>query len=108
MEPTQAAPQRKAGDTRGRKQSSRSGQPESLRFAVEVTPGEPGLGAHRLPEGVDADAPHGRQIDHQPVVADGVPRDAVPTSTYGNQKFVRMRELHAGNDVAGACSARNQ
>jgi hypothetical protein len=75
---------------------------------VEVTPGEPGLGAHRLPEGVDADAPHGRQIDHQPVVADGVPRDAVPTSTYGNQKFVRMRELHAGNDVAGACSARNQ
>src|SRR4029453_991619 len=44
IEPAQAATQRKAGDARGRKQAPGGGQPEGLRLAVKVAPGEPRFG----------------------------------------------------------------
>jgi hypothetical protein len=64
IEPAQAATQREAGDTGGRKQAPRGGQSKGLRFAVKVAPGEPGFSAHGPPGRVHADPLHGRQIKH--------------------------------------------
>ena len=108
IEPAQAATQREAGDARGRKQSPRGGQPEGLRFAVKVAPGEPGLSAHRPPGGVNADALHGREIQHQPAIADGIPGHVVPAATDRHQQVMRASELHAGDDIGGASAAGDQ
>ena len=47
-------------------------------------PGQPRLRAHRSRNGINPDAPHQRQINHQPAIANGAPGNAVPTTAYRN------------------------
>ena len=54
----------------------------------------PGLHAGAPGDGIDAHAAHGRQVDHEPAVADRLAGEAVATAANRDQQVVGPREAH--------------
>src|SRR5919199_1757363 len=83
-EEAMAAAERQAGD------ASRPGYPtggcqtKGLRLMIEVSPGGPTLGADRLAFRINPHTPHGRQVYHQPAVANRKTSNVVATAADGN------------------------
>ena len=58
--------------------------------------------------GVDPRPRHSRQVDHQPVVADGVAGDGVPAAPNGRVEALVAAEADGGDDVGHARAAGDQ
>jgi hypothetical protein len=61
---------------------------------VELAQSESGLGFGGTPSRVDADALHGREVEHQSPVAYRLARDAVAPATDREQQIVGPGELY--------------
>jgi hypothetical protein len=107
-QPAQAASEREARNTRRRNLAPGRGQAKGLRLVVELSPGQAGLGLHRASRGVDADALHRRQVDHQTAVADGIAGDVVTAAPHGDEQVVGSRKVHRADDVGGPGTAGDQ
>ena len=69
---------------------------------------EPASRYARRFRGIDAHALHLLQVDHQPAVAGGLARDAVPAGPHGRQEPVFAREVDGVAHVARAGAAGDQ
>src|SRR5215813_10191678 len=87
-QPTHAPTEGEAGNAGIGDDARRGGQVERLGLMVEFPQLDPGLGAGRAPERIDAYAFHLGQVDHEPTVTEGVARNAVPTPADGYQQVV--------------------
>jgi hypothetical protein len=62
--PAKAASKRKSGNTGAGDRAPRGCEAKCLGLAIEVRPGSPALGAHRVTCRIDSDAAHAAKIDH--------------------------------------------
>ena len=85
-----AAVQGQAGDAGRRDDAAGHREAEELRLAVDVAPGRAALGPHRLRRGIDVDAAHLREVDHEAAVVDGVAGDVV-AAAFDRQQQARAR-----------------
>jgi len=108
VEPAETAPEREAGYTGHRDDPEGGRQPEHLRLVVELAQCEPGLGLGGTSGRVDADALHGREVEHQAPVAYRLARDAVSTASDGEQQILSPCEVHAAEHVGHARAADDQ
>jgi hypothetical protein len=58
--------------------------------------------------GIDVDALHQREVEHQPAFADGLPRYAVTAATDGELQVVRAGESNGVDDIGGPEAAGDQ
>src|SRR3954447_10910730 len=75
---------------------------------IDITPGEAALDAHGARGGVDADALHVREVDHQPAIAGAQAGAVVPTPAYGQCELVLAREADSADHVGHTDTAREQ
>ena len=107
-QPADAAAEREPGDAGGGDEAAGRGQAEGLGLGVELAPGEAALGPHGARLGVDPDALHRREVDHQAAVAGGVAGHVVAAAAHGDGQALAAGEADRGDDVARArCSARS-
>ena len=101
-EMSDTAAEREAADAGRADHASGRHEPERLRRQVEVEPRRSSGRARDSRVGVDLDRTHRRQVDHEPVIADAVPRRVVSTSAHGHLQLVGAREIEGSGDIAGA------
>jgi hypothetical protein len=83
------------------------GHPVRLGRAVEVAEERPAADM-RAPSGrVDRHRAHRGEVDHQAVVAGGVPRHAVAAAADGDEQAVPARGLEGAGDVLGVARAHD-
>jgi hypothetical protein len=58
--------------------------------------------------GIDPDALHRGEVDHQPAVCDGVASDVVPAAAHSNQEVVLPGEIDRVDDVGDARAASDE
>src|SRR5262252_10839681 len=104
-EPAQATAQREAGDASGAYHASGRGQPMDLRLAVVFLPEDAALGSGELRSGIDINALHRRQVDHEPVVDGGPTGHVVAATADGHFQIQRPGELHGVGNVGSAPAA---
>src|SRR5262245_12090475 len=107
-EPAQATAQREAGDASGAYHSSGRGQPMDLRLAVVFLPEDAALGSSELRSGIDMDALHRRQVDHEPVVDGGPTGHVVAATADGHFQIQRPSELYGVSDIGSAPAAGDE
>ena len=108
LEPAAAAAEHQAGDPGGGEAAAGDGEAVHLRRAVELAPGETGLGAAGLGVGVDIDALHQREVDNEAVVDRAVTGGGVPAGAHGDRQAVVAAVVHGGHHVSGGRAARDQ
>src|SRR5204862_3954244 len=108
LEPATATAEQQAGDPGGGKAAARDGEAVHLRRAVELAPGETGLGAAGLGIRVDVDALHQREVDHEAVVDGAVAGGRVAAGAHGDRQAVVAAVVHGGDHVFGGRAARDQ
>ena len=106
-QPAHAAAKGQSGDACGGDHAHRGRQAESLRLAVEFTDGKARFGLHRARGRIDTNTLHGREINHEPVVADRLACDAVTTATYGDWKVVPAGKDHTGDHIRRASTSHD-
>ena len=74
---------------------SRSSSPQSTPASARAV----------LARGIDSDALHRREVDHQPAVAERVPADAVATGADRDQQIALAREAHRRDHIGHARAA---
>ena len=107
-EPADPAAEREAGDAGRRDETPGQRQPERLRFVIELSPGHAALSDDALGVRVHPDALHRGQIDDDPAVGRGEPREAVSTTANGDLELLAPRELDGGDDVGDAGAADDE
>ena len=85
LEPAAARPERQARNARGRDATARRGEPVRLRCGVELAPGHARLRPRDARLRIDVDPLHGREVEHDPVVTDGVAVDAMAAAPDGER-----------------------
>ena len=103
----QSAAERDAGDAGRRDDAAGRREAERLRLVVEVAPRRAPLDARRFRVRVDAHRVHRRQVDHQPVVADGRARDVVPAAHDREPKIAIAGEIDGREHVGCARTPRD-
>ena len=104
-QPADAAADGQAGDSRVGDLAAGGREAERLRLAVELAPRQAGLGDCRLRRRIDMDALHRRTVDHQAVVHDRVPGDAVAAAPHRRRQTVLLRARDGREHVRGAGAA---
>ena len=79
-----------------------------LRLAVELGPGDATLGARGAGRGIDVNAFHRQQINHQPAVDGRAPRYVVAAATDRHLKVHLSRESDGVDNVGHATTSGNQ
>jgi hypothetical protein len=87
--------------------ATRRDQAESLGRRVEVEPGRAPLCVRDPRFAVDVDAPHLREVDHEPAVKDAVPGGIVAASAHRDLELERPCEVERGRDVARTDAAHD-
>src|SRR5215467_15407805 len=72
---------------------------------VQLAPDHTATRSHPPMLCVDDDLLHGREVDDEPTVADGVPSDIVAASSDGYGHASSSGELHAPHDISHRCAA---
>ena len=105
-DPADPAAEREPGHAGVRDDAGRHREPERLRLLVELAEQDARLHARRALLGIDADALHRREVDHQRVVCDRQARERVPATPHRDRQPALAPELHGGDHVrdAGAAS----
>src|SRR5215210_1401343 len=83
-EKAMAATERQASDAGRAGYPAGSCQTKGLRLMIEVSPGDPTLGADCLAHRINPHAPHTRQVYHQAAVANRKTRHAVAAAADGD------------------------
>jgi hypothetical protein len=78
------------------------------RRSVELAPGETGLGADGAGLGIDVDAFHGRQVDHQAAVGHRLAGDLVAAAAHRDLEFPFPGEVDGVDDIGGGQAAGDQ
>ena len=105
--PAEPAAERQPGDPRRRDDAPCYGEPVELRGRHELTPRHASLGACRPPRGVDEDAAHGREVDHDSAVADGLAGDVVAAATDRDLELPLVGERERPHDVGDPVAPRD-
>jgi hypothetical protein len=84
-QPADAAAQGEAGDAGVGVSAPRGGQAEGLSLVVEFPPLDAALGPHGALGGVNPDALHAGQVNHQAAVAHAVTRDVMAAAAHRHQ-----------------------
>ena len=92
LDPTAAAAEGESGDARRRCPSTGDDEAVLTGRGIELTPGEPALGAHGTRLRVDVDALHAAQVDAQAAVDDGRTGDAVTTAVHRQRHALLARD----------------
>src|SRR5262245_2142380 len=79
-----------------------------LRLAVVLLPEDAALGSGEPRSGIDMDALHRRQVDHEPVVDGGPTGHVVAATADGHFQIQRPGELHGVGHVGGAPAAGDE
>ena len=74
-----------------RNDAADGGEPEVLRLAIELAPQHARLGARRPRCRVDPDAPHRREVDHEPAIAERMSADSVATGAHRDDQIALAR-----------------
>ena len=98
-QPPLATTEREPGDTGRRHDSSRDGEAERLRLAIEVAPRDPCLRAHRSLCGIDPNASERREIDDEAAVTGTETRYVMPAAANCYEQIVVAREPQRLQDV---------
>src|SRR5581483_5752449 len=106
-EPSQTAPQGKTGDSGAGDHAHGCSQPKSLRLPIKFPEMDAGFGAHAGDSGIYANTFHQGKVDHQTVVADALPGDAVPPAADRDKKLMLAGDAYTGDNVRGAEAASN-
>src|SRR5262245_15563867 len=105
MEPAEPAPEREPGNAGRRDLTAGCREAERLCLAIELAPGQAGLGACGSMSRIDPDTLHWREVDHHALVADRVARHVVAAPAHGHLETVGARELDRCDHVCGAGAA---
>jgi hypothetical protein len=84
------------------------GQTVGLGLVVDVAPQGTTLHPGRAAGGVDPHGPHGREVDHDSVVAHRGAGHVVAPAPYGDLQVVVAGEAHGRGDVGGPAAAGDQ
>jgi hypothetical protein len=106
-QPPEAAAERQSGDASGADDAAGGGQTVKLGFTIELFPEDAALRACCALRGIDVDALHRREIDHQAVINRGASTDVVTAAAYGDFEVQRTGELDGLRDVGGAPASRD-
>ena len=79
-----------------------------LSRAVEFTPGNATLRARRAKLGIDVDAFHPRQVEHQATIAHRLSRDIVPATAYCDFDSSIAGEAYCIDDIGRSKAAGDQ
>ena len=101
------AAEREAADAGRRDDPAGRRQPVLVGRVVEGAPGRPALGSRRPLAGIDVDALHADEVDHDGVVARPEPGNAVRASAHGDREPVLARVVHRRDDVVGVGAAHD-
>ena len=82
-------------------------RPKAAALAVEVAEQRPGADECAARQRIHAHAAHGREVDHQPAVADRLAGEAVAAAAHGDEQVVGAGEVHRARDVGRAGAARD-
>src|SRR5688572_26835146 len=88
--------------------SAGGGQTVRLRLVVDVTPQRTALHPGHAVGGIDPHAPHRREVDDDPVVANRGARHVVASAPYGDLQIVVAGETHGGGHVGGPDASGDQ
>src|SRR5687767_15600780 len=88
--------------------SAGSGQTVRLRLVVYVTPQRTTLHPGPALGGIDSHAPHRREVDDDPVVANGGARHVVASAPYGDLQIVVAGGTHRRDHVGGSDASGDQ
>src|SRR5262245_44323386 len=78
------------------------------RLVVHVAPQRATLHPGPAVGGIYSHAPHGREVDDDPVVANGGARHVVASGPYSNLQIVVAGETHGCDHVGGPNASSNQ
>ena len=84
------------------------GESERERFAVELAEQRAAFDVRQPGKRIDLHGPHGREVDDQPAVAAGLPRQTVAAAAYRGQQAVCGAEAHRAPDVRRTDAAHDE
>jgi hypothetical protein len=107
-QPALTATQGQARDPRARDRAAGRCEPKRRGCSIELADEYAWLRSDRLPDWIDVDALHRRQVDHQSFVGDGLSGDVVAASAYGDLQSLLAAEVDRVDHVCGAKAAGDQ
>lgn len=99
--------ERQSGNTGAGNEPPCRGQTEHLRLVVEVSPRRARSGTSCLGNRIDTHSVHGRKVDHQAVVADGLAGDVVPAPVHREQEVPVARKVDGCEDIGGSAASND-
>ena len=105
LEPTAATAEREAREARGGHPSSGHRESVLLRRGVELAPGQPGLGPHRLRRRVDRDPLHAPHVDRDSGIDHRGAGHSVSTAVDRERQVRVNRGSHCRNHIRGIGTA---
>src|SRR5579871_5718558 len=96
---TEAAAQRKSGNTRIGVDAHCGGKAVQLRGGIKLTKIETSLRPRGAFRRIDLNLLHAREIDDKTLVAHRCAGDVVAAGSYGEEQIARPRKVDRGNDV---------
>src|SRR5688572_3050851 len=88
--------------------SAGGGQTVRLRLVVDVTPQRTALHPGPAAGGIDPHSPHRREVDDDPLVANGGARYVVTSAPYGDLQIVVAGKTHGRDHVSGPDASDDQ
>src|SRR5687768_11234226 len=88
--------------------SAGAGQTVALRLVVDVTPQRTALHPGPAVGGIDPHAPHRREVDDDPVVANGGARHVMASAPYGNLQVVVAGETYRRDHIRSSDASGDQ
>jgi hypothetical protein len=104
-EPAHPAAEGESADPGVRDVACRGGQTVRLRGLVERAEERTALNPGAALLGIDADAAHRREVDHEPVLRNGEPQDGMPAAAHADLEIVVAGKPDRGCDVVAARAA---
>ena len=107
-QPADATAEGEPGDSGMAHDSAGGGQAVRLRLVVDVAPQRTTLHPGPAVGRIDPHAPHRREVDDDPVVANGGARHVVASAPYGNLQIVVAGETDGRDHVGGPDASGDQ
>jgi hypothetical protein len=103
-----AAAEREAADACRADDAAGRGHAEGMRRMVNIAPGATAFDAHGARRGIDADALHRRQVDHQPLVAHPQSAGVVAAAADRQAQQLLAREVDAAHHVGNVAAVDDE
>jgi hypothetical protein len=107
-QPADATAEREPGHSGVAHDAAGGGHTVHLRLVIDVAPQRATLHPGAAVGGIDSHAPHRREVDDDPVVANGGARHVVASAPYGDLQIVVAGETHGRDHVGGPDASGDQ